>query len=265
MALGYTRSYVSQVEAGMKTPGDRFLRDLSRLERGEGDSAISVSTLRLARERHGLSVAQAAKRLGIDIGVLQAIESGQGKASERLLDKICETWPEVEKADLMRGSDHVDRVMDETARYGATGQTPDIATPDGDRPRYVPLISWAQAGTMASFTDDAYQGDATIAFNVTDRRAIAVRIRGDSMSPRFQENDIAILYPSREPRAGNLVIARLRPECGDDVMFKLFQPTQSGRRVVLSSYNPAYPPIEHDRADFSWIYPVASVVQNFTL
>ena len=214
------------------------------------------------REQSGLSVKDAAKKLGIDIGVYQAVEAGHGKCSENLLEKICRLFPALDKSEIMGRSDHFTRVREESSQHGMMGQKPDIVVPEGVSARYVPLISMAQAGSMKSFSDEAYQYDAHIAFNVTDRRAIAVKIRGDSMAPQYGEGDIVILYPSSEPRTGDLVIARLSPEHGDDVMFKIFSTTQAGRRVVLSSYNPAFPPLEYDRADFAWIYPAASVVKN---
>ena len=262
-ALGFTRSYVSQLEAGIKEPGDRFVRDLERLEAGVLDSpAYPLSTLRSAREQSGMSVREVARKLGVDIGVYQAVEGGHGKCSENLIEKICRLFPALDKSELMGGSEHVTRIKDDAASYGMMGQKPNMDLPEGVSARYVPLISMAQAGTMKSFSDEAYQYDAHIAFNVTDRRAIAVKIRGDSMSPQYTEGDIVILYPSSEARTGDLVIARLTPDHGDDVMFKIFSTTEAGRRVVLSSYNPAFPPLEYKRDDFAWIYPAASVVKN---
>lgn len=261
--LGFTRSYVSQLEAGAKEPGERFVRDLDRLESGDaGSNSYPLSTLRAAREQSGLNVKEVAKQLGVDIGVYQAIERGLGKSSERLLEKICRLFPSLSKDELMGRSDHPYRVKEESGNYGVMGQKPDIGLPEGVTARYVPLISWAQAGTMASFSDEAYQYDAHLAFNVTDRRAIAVKIRGDSMAPQYGEGDIVILYPSQEARNGDLVIARLTPAMGDDVMFKIFSTTQAGRKVVLSSYNPAFPALEYSREDFLWIYPAASVVKQ---
>jgi phage repressor protein C with HTH and peptisase S24 domain len=82
------------------------------------------------------------------------------------------------------------------------------------------------------------------------------------MRPQYDEGDVVILAPSSEARNGDLVIARLKEEAGDDVMFKIFQSTASGQRVVLSSYNPAYPALEFSRDDFRWIYPAQSVIKN---
>ena len=34
-AMGFTRSYISQIEAGSKEPGERFMRDLGLIESGQ--------------------------------------------------------------------------------------------------------------------------------------------------------------------------------------------------------------------------------------
>jgi transcriptional regulator with XRE-family HTH domain len=259
--LDFTRSYISQIESGNKEPGERFLRDLARFEaRLVSAQNYPVCLLREQREKNNLSQKDVAKKLGIDIGVYQAIEGGHGKCSERLMEKICTIFPDLEKEQLMAGIEHPPRVLDESGKYGVMGQKPDIDCPEGVTARYVPLISWAQAGTMGSFTDEAYQFEAHIAFNVTDRRAIAVQVRGDSMRPPYDEGDIVILYPSSLPHNGDLVIARLTDNAGGDVMFKIF--SSSRESITLSSYNPAYPPLIFNPSDFAWIYPAASIVKN---
>jgi len=128
-------------------------------------------------------------------------------------------------------------------------------------PRYIPLISFAQAGTMKSF-EDIYEREGLLSFDVKDPKAFSVRIVGDSMTPEFREGDMAVLYPGSTPRNGDVVIARLGEDQGGDVMFKLFNSRESGRRVILTSYNPAYPPLEYERGDFAWIYPVVSVMKT---
>lgn len=259
--LGFTRSYISQIESEAKDPGERFMRDLANYEaRLVVSQNYPVCLLREQREKHDLSQKEVAKELGIDIGVYQAIEGGHGKCSERLMEKICTLFPELDKEQLMAGIDHPPRVLDESGKYGVMGQKPDIDCPEGVTARYVPLISWAQAGTMGSFTDEAYQFEAHIAFNVTDRRAIAVQVRGDSMRPPYDEGDIVILYPSSQPHNGDLVIARLTDNAGGDVMFKIYNSSRGA--ITLSSYNPAYPPLTFNPTDFAWVYPAASIVKN---
>lgn len=258
--LGVSSNYVGMIEGGKTIEEESSLFKLFTLIK---ESWSPKRGLRAAREASKMSVREAAKALGIDVGVYQAIEQGTGKASERLIGRMCQIWPQLDGVELMAGSDHPPILPEGAAMYGTVGKKPDIAMPDGMVAKYVPLISWAQAGTMKSFSDESYQYEAHLAFDVTDRKAIAVQVRGDSMMPLYGEGDVVILYPSHEARNSDLVIARLDDKHGDDVMFKIFNATQQGKRVVLTSYNPAYPPLEYDRADFAWIYPAASVVKHF--
>lgn len=261
--MGFTRSYISQIEAGVKQPGPKFLRELARWESSQEGSQVSNprTLIKIARERAGLSQAELARKIGYEIGVVQAVEDSGARITEKMVDAICKVLP-LEKEDLLAGSDHPPITSEEPGLWRTVGQKPNVMLPKGMTARVIPLVSWAQAGTLACFWDEAYQYEGIVAFDVTDRKAIAVTIRGDSMRPQYDEGDVVILTPSSEARNGDLVIARLKEEAGDDVMFKIFQSTGGGQRVVLSSYNPAYPPLEFSRDDFRWIYPAQSVIKT---
>ena len=125
--------------------------------------------------------------------------------------------------------------------------------------KYVPLLSMAQCGTMGAYDDSAYTHDGFIAFNSEDAKAFAVKLAGDSMTPVFSPGDVAVIYPSKPPKNGGVVIAKLNEDNGSDVMVKLYQ--ASGSNVILSSYNPAFPAITHPKTAFAWIYPVKSVTK----
>lgn len=173
------------------------------------------------------------------------------RAAARVLDLDAEA--------LMSGSD-TPRIIDETGRRGTFGAVPNIDMPPGKRVMYVPLLSWAQAGALdAGHTDEAYDYSGTIAVDVKDRKAFGVTIRGDSMEPKIPEGADVIVCPSWQPRNGDTVIART---ADGDVMCKLYQTKEGGTKIVLSSHNPAFPPIELNREEIAWIYPVGQVVQN---
>jgi phage repressor protein C with HTH and peptisase S24 domain len=144
---------------------------------------------------------------------------------------------------------------------GTFGATPEIDMPAGKRARFVPLLSWAQAGALeAGFTDEAYDYSGTISVDLNDRKAFGITIRGDSMVPEIQEGDDVIVSPSSAPSNGEMVIART---IHGDVMCKLYQTREGGTKVVLSSYNPAYPPIELSRDEIAWVYPVRGAHRKY--
>lgn len=215
--------------------------------------------LRTARERAGLSYAQLARRTGYSAAVLEAIEEGSGRASERMIEAVVRELPGLSKEELMQGSDEP-LILTEGGLEGTYGAKPRIDVPEGMQVRYVPLLSWAQAGTLdAGHLDEGYEYKGVAAFNVSDRRAFAVEIKGESMQPKIPEGARAVVCPSVAPKAGDTVIART---IHGDVLCKLYQPKNGGTIVVLSSWNPAFPPVEIAREEIAWLYPVKQITQD---
>jgi phage repressor protein C with HTH and peptisase S24 domain len=94
---------------------------------------------------------------------------------------------------------------------------------------------------------------------VVDEKAFGVRLRGDSMEPKFSEGDIAILLPGSTPTNGEIVLANLKNQ---GVLCKIMHVQLDKNLVKLSSYNPAYPPTEYHRHEFHWIFPVTSITKE---
>lgn len=296
--LGISRNYVSQLEQG-REPGPSLRQLVELLDEqtqagpsrgtaplmaaprkvsprdedidivggavaeGSGIYKIGASTqprnlLREAREAKGLSQAALAKRVGYSLDVYQGIEEGGSRMGEKMARRVArELGIEVE---LLTGG--ADEPPSRDVPFGTFGAMPDIDLGpgmEGGRAKYVPLLSWAECGTMSAFDDQAYTHDGFVAFNPPDGKAFAVRLSGDSMLPAFSEGDVAVVYPSQSPKNGGVVLARLNEDHGGDVMCKLYQ--ARGSRVTLSSYNPAWPAMDFDRADFLWVYPVGTVTK----
>lgn len=224
------------------------------------EAALMASTpqeaMRTARIARGLTFKDLAKLTRYRADVLQAIEEGNGKASEKMIEAIAREL-QLSKEALMSGQHG-----EANGIHGTYGSKPNVVgLGDVGTPRYVPLISMAQAGQMSghAFTDGGYDYEATVVFDPKDTRAFGVRIAGESMQPVFSAGDIAIVYPSQSPRSGDHVIARLTDEAGGDVLFKIYTARDGGQRLILSSHNPAFPPMELGRSQLLWIYPVVSV------
>jgi len=125
--------------------------------------------------------------------------------------------------------------------------------------RNLPILSWAQAGQATDFEQIPSDWDDTVPSDVTDEQAFGVRLRGDSMEPKYSDGEIAILLPNTPPNNGDLVIANIKDQ---GAVCKIMHVQLDKNLVTLSSYNPAYPPMEYHRDDFHWIIPVATVVKN---
>lgn len=219
--------------------------------------ASPLGQLRRAMVQAGLTPADLARRMGYAAGPVQAVFERGSRISEGMAKAIVKILPSLDVETLLGGSE-TPRIIDETGMQGTFGSKPAIEVPLGDlKVKMVPMLSWTKAGTMTNFEDDCYTGEAIPAFNVTDSKAFALRVRGDSMEPRIKEGDAVIVCPSWSPQNGDTVITRT---VHGDIMCKLYQ--SRGHRVIFSSYNPAYPPIDLAREEVEWVYPVQSVVQT---
>jgi len=124
--------------------------------------------------------------------------------------------------------------------------------------RNLPVLSWSQAGDVTEFSEITREWNEVVPSDVGDEKAFGVRLRGDSMEPKFSEGDIAILLPGSAPTNGEIVVANLKNQ---GVLCKIMHVQLDKNLVKLSSYNPAYPATEYHRQDFHWIFPVASIIK----
>ena len=116
--------------------------------------------------------------------------------------------------------------------------------------RTVPLISWIQAGDWCEAEDPYQNGDAETWLPVSSKygaRSYALRVRGESMLPRFREGEIIVVDPDAEAVSADFVIAR---KSAGEVTFK--QLVIEGSAVYLKPLNPQWPePIIKISGDWS--------------
>jgi phage repressor protein C with HTH and peptisase S24 domain len=125
--------------------------------------------------------------------------------------------------------------------------------------RNLPVLSGAQAGKVTNFEEIPRDWDEVVPSDVGDERAFAVRLRGDSMEPKFSDGDIAVLLPGVAPTNGETVVANLKNQ---GLLCKIMHVQLDKNLIKLSSYNPAYPPTEYHREEFHWIFPVATIIKQ---
>jgi SOS-response transcriptional repressor LexA len=147
-------------------------------------------------------------------------------------------------------------------KESALKYTPEMNANLAEGVRMIPLISWAQAGIAASFEEIPEHWQEKIPVPVKDKEAFAIRLRGDSMEPKFSEGDVVTVLPGTAARNGDLVVANIKEE---GFAFKVLNLVGGDPRLVkLTSYNSSvYAPMEYPREKFHWIYPVHSVTKTF--
>lgn len=134
-----------------------------------------------------------------------------------------------------------DMLEEEQAPYG------------GPRPRFIPVISWTHAGDACAYEQIPLDQAERVATFSTDARAFAVEVEGESMLPDFKPGDRVIVTPSREPRNGRPVVAKL---ADDGVVLRIY--TKISEEVVrLASLRPeVYPSIDYKPGQLRWVWPV---------
>ena len=189
--------------------------------------------LRFWRASQNLTQADAAHLLDIDRAYLSQIERGRPPGKSLRTRFLI-----AEKASAVKASPNV------SAAYNL---------------RSLPVLSWAQAGQATEYGEIPADWDEVVPSDVSDDKAFGVRLRGDSMEPRFSDGDIAILLPSLAPTNGDIVVANLKNE---GVLCKIMHVQLDKNLIILSSYNPAYPPMERHRDHFNWMFPVSSIMKQ---
>ena len=82
--------------------------------------------------------------------------------------------------------------------------------------------------------------------------ALALRVDGDSMSPRICDGDIVILSPSAQLRDGAAAVVQLRDQIG--VTCKIVRRAEN--KIHLIPANEKYDPKIFDQNQVVWILPV---------
>ncbi|HDR9159697.1 TPA: helix-turn-helix transcriptional regulator [Burkholderia vietnamiensis] len=127
--------------------------------------------------------------------------------------------------------------------------------------RMVFVIGQAQGGLPERiWTDGDYPvgaADEYAEIATTDSHAFIVPVVGDSMSPKYEPGEFALVEPSTMPDVGEDVLVRLTD--GRTMLKRLYR--RVGDLIVLKSLNPfkpeefSFPPVE-----VSWMYYVAHPV-----
>ena len=189
--------------------------------------------LRFWRVSQNFTQAEAARQLDIDRSYLSQVERGRSPGNA-----LRTRFFLIEKSSSVKVNGNV------AAAYGL---------------RNLPVLSWSQAAQVADLAEIPRDWDEVVPSDVSDERAFGVRLRGDSMEPKFSDSDIAILLPGTVPTNGEIVVANLRNQ---GVLCKIMHVQLDKNLVKLSSYNPAYPPTEYHRDEFHWIFPVATIIKQ---
>jgi SOS-response transcriptional repressor LexA len=180
--------------------------------------------LKARREAKDMSFRDAAKATGISHVHVKDIEDGK-------------TMPTFDKVMKLLKAYHADvqEFLQETGYL-----PPNIEPAPLGKLRKIPIISWVMAGKWEAVCDHLQPGEAEewIEIDVKGSNVFAVRVKGDSMIPEFNEGEIAVINPHLEVRSGDYVVVKNDDEEATFKQFKVY-----GDTTILHPLNPKYPDI----------------------
>ena len=232
---------------------------MSRPRKHDGKGTDFAQRLEKEMASWGMNQASLAIRLGVSPGTVSGWFTKQYLPQPRILRGIADIFG-VEEDWLAHGIGQ--KLNEQSRRVGeAVAKILPIPHHGSKIPtREIPLISWAQAGVATEFEEIPEDWQERVALPVSDPRAFAIQLRGDSMEPRFQDGDIAVLLPGTAARNGDLVVANIKEE---GFAFKILNLVGGDpEHIRLTSYNSVYSPMDYPRTKFHWIYPVDSVTKR---
>ena len=198
--------------------------------------------VRVLRVKLGLTQPAFGKLMGFTKNTVGSVEKG-GPPSPRFIQQVEMLEEQVRTRELGEKTN--------------SGLHRDVPLGDDIVPlRRIPSVSWAQAGDAVDFEELPTSWQKLVPTDVSDPKAFAITIAGDSMEPRYHANDVATVVPSQTLRQNDLVIARIKDQ---GVVFKICN--RVGNTYRFSSYNPAYAPFEVPIEKMVWIYPVKQVLK----
>ncbi len=208
-----------------------------------GDIWRALDTL---AAENGLSASGLARRAGLDPTTFNP--------SKRQMPDGRPRWPSTES--LAKVLEATGASLDAFSELVSGART----LPSGAQTRFlgrkVPLIGLAKAGGDGFFDNSGFPvgtgWDEISLPEISDSRAYALEVSGDSMEPVFRDGDIVIVSPDAPVRSGDRVVVRTNK---GEVMAKQLA-RRSARRIELRSLNTSHPDFSFDLGEVAWMHRV---------
>ena len=218
---------------------------------------IDGEKLRLVREERGISVMELGRRLGWEgnPSYLYLIQNGRHEATFKLLKEIptaleTEPW----------------RIMRDDVIVAATGARPGMV---GEGRWFyqaglltIPIVGYASAGDASApeYTNGNTPPGIGVLGEIDPGQdfgpgAYAIRVRGDSMLPRFRNGNILIVSPGARWGDGDTCLVR---HVDGHVWIKRLSAHDS--TWCLESDNPAYPTILLRQSELAYVHRVTAAL-----
>jgi SOS-response transcriptional repressor LexA len=140
----------------------------------------------------------------------------------------------------------------------ATNTDPGPDLRPGTRVPVVGSVKGGADGYMEELQYPVGMGEGFVEYWTPDRSAYALRVKGDSMHPRYRAGEFIVVTPSIEPQPGRDVVVKLKD--GQKLLKQLNW--IKGAEIQLLSINNGYAPMTIDLQDVEAIHRVGGSVPS---
>lgn len=190
--------------------------------------------LKSIRKEMKLSQKEFAEKLNMNARTYASYERGERDISTSIILNICKTLNI--SSDVLLGNSSVSAEHSLTTENEYRG----FNILDKENIYMVPIFSSVSAG-FGTYADSQVIGYEPIYINNQHEaeETIAIAVKGDSMYPKIEEDDLVIVHKQDCFENGDIVVAIV---CGENDGF-VKRAFQSKNKLTLESINPAYPPM----------------------
>ncbi len=214
--------------------------------------------LKRARIARGLTQESLAEAAGCGQSIVGNLESGEQRSSKWI--------PNVAAALNVPAHWLTDDDYDGPDPLGKRSAAPSFRSADEveetaplRRSRAVPAVGDVKGGADGYLEELQYppgHGDGVVYYPTADQNAYALRVRGDSMSPRYRQGQYIIVEPSIEPQPGDDVVVI----CKNGRKLLKVMAWIRGDSVSLLSVNDGHAPLTLDLSEVERMHTVAGTV-----
>lgn len=193
-----------------------------------------IDSLKELRRVNNLSQKEMAEKLGMNKRTYASYERGERDLSTSALLSICHTFNI--SSDELLGNPLPNPEPSLTTNPEYRG----FNILDKEKIYMIPIYRTVSAG-FGAYADDQICGYEPLYFE-TKREAeetLAIAVKGDSMYPKIEEDDLVVVHKQDYFENGDIVVAVV---CGENDGF-VKRAFQTEEKLTLESINPSYPPM----------------------
>ncbi len=194
---------------------------------------MTGALIRQIRKEKGWTLADVEGKTGLSRAYLSLIERDVRPPTLKILRRIAQAF-EMDYRELLTGEEQSESLGQRVERL-------ENLLKEGLPVKPIPVLNRIPAGFPQAYTDKDYPtgyADQYVSLpDVMDLNAFALKVEGDSMSPRLKPGDIIIISPNRQWESGDIVVLKVEEEVSVKRIF------QKETTLVLQSFNPESTPL----------------------